>query len=171
MSIQAWMGIGSIASVGGLILLAIWRGFSVTKFSFFGMLELLLPGPLVVRPQRFAVVPAIVLLVIGLTALSIGSYRTWFPPIQIVAITTTPQLNGGGQNASPPSAKAANVTFVNKTTEQVELYWINYKGLAEDWGPISPGISANVDTYVGHLWSVKTRRGVELLRYVVRQYY
>ena len=62
----------------------------------------------------------------------------------------------------------ANVTFLNRTDQAVELYWIGLDGAPQRWSSISPNSFANVDTYVGHLWSVKTPGGVELLRYVVK---
>jgi len=168
MPAQAWIGIGTVAFAGGLLLVAIWRGFSISKISLFGMLEFNLPNPIVVRPHRLAAIPAVLLLVAGVGALGIGSYRKVIPPSQTVTIAATPNSHDDGQTASVASFRNVNVTFLNKTNERVNLYWIDFYGAAQPPTVIFPGGSTNVDTFTGHLWVAKTQRGVELLRYVVK---
>jgi hypothetical protein len=167
MSTQAWIGMGGVAFGGGLLLAAIWRGFSLSKVSLFGTLELNFPNPIHVEPHRRAGILALLLLVSGASALGIGSYWSWFPN-QTVTIAATPSLHDSGQTRSAYSSRNVNVTFRNKTTEPVELYWIDFDGAAERRASIFPAGFANVDTYAGHLWVVRTKGGADLLKYVVK---
>jgi len=168
MSSQAWIGIGGAAFGIGLLLLAIWRGFTISRISLFGTLELNLPSPIGVSPQRRTLLPALVMLIVGTAAIGIGFYYNLFPVQQSVAITATRSVQDNGQTTSQTSFKAVNVTFVNKTAQPVKLYWIDFDGGEVYNSSIAPSSSANVDTYAGHLWVVKTDSGVELLRYVAR---
>lgn len=169
MSTQAWIGIGTAAFAGGIFLLAIWRGFKVSRVSLFGTLELELPKPIEVQRQGGAAIPALVLLVVGVLAIGFGSYRNWFPPKQLVTITKTPKLNYSTPNESPSSFGSTGVTFLNKTSEPLELYWIDFSGKAQHWTSIPPGSFADVATYVGHIWVARTPTGIELLRYVAEE--
>jgi hypothetical protein len=175
---QAWIGIGGVACAAGIIGLASSRGFKISKLSLFGTLEVELPQPIIVQPKRLLAYPAMLLLAIGVTALGIGFYQTWFPPVPTasatptveVPITPTPNLGGSGVTRSPFSLEQMGLTFLNKTTGAVELFWIDANGVAEPYGLISAGGSRTVVTFVGHLWSVKSSTGVELLRYIARPY-
>lgn len=89
-------------------------------------------------------------------------------PQQTVAITESPNLQDGGQTTSLASFTNTKVTFLNLTSNPVQLYWVDFSGAAQLYTSITPGASAYMETYAGHLWVAKTQRGVELLRYVVK---
>ena len=169
MSTQAWIAVGSVVFACGLLLLAIWRGFTVPKIGILGVVELQLPHPLEMKPRRFALLPASALIIAGVVTLSIGFFQNVFPsPPQTVSISETPSSNNHGQLASNVTSKNEEVTFQNKTHQAVSLYWVDFDGKPQTYTTIAPEESADVSTYAGHLWIAKSAAGAILLRYVVR---
>ena len=71
------------------------------------------------------------------------------------------------QAMSLTSFDRINVTFRNAAGQSAELYWIDLNGSAKLITTIRSGDSATVETFVGHLWSAKTRNGESLGTYVV----
>ncbi|XP_043249139.1 von Hippel-Lindau disease tumor suppressor isoform X2 [Colletes gigas] len=58
----------------------------------------------------------------------------------------------------PPRLRSINnyqksfVKFINKTTRNVALYWINYRGRAIKYGVLLPGDFLDINTFVTHPW-------------------
>ncbi|XP_076618853.1 von Hippel-Lindau disease tumor suppressor-like [Colletes latitarsis] len=58
----------------------------------------------------------------------------------------------------PPRLRSINnyqisfVKFINKTTRNVALYWINYRGRAIKYGVLLPGDCLDINTFVTHPW-------------------
>jgi hypothetical protein len=71
------------------------------------------------------------------------------------------------QTASLTSSDRINVTFRNMAAQSADLYWIDFDGSAQLITRIGSGESATVETFVGHLWTAKTRNGDTLGSYVV----
>ena len=56
-----------------------------------------------------------------------------------------------------PSASGdddAAITFVNRTTEPVSLFWIDFDGDAKYYEHVKAGQSSTRSTYIGHVWRV-----------------
>jgi hypothetical protein len=87
-----------------------------------------------------------------------------------VTITISPSSsNAGEQTASLSSFSQMNVVFANRTSETAKLYWVDFNGVEVFYESVSPGaLSASFQTYVGHLWIVKTETGNVLMKYVVK---
>ena len=85
-----------------------------------------------------------------------------------VAITTSPSSNAGPRKASQGSYKAVNVKFLNDTNQIVELYWVDFDGREVHYSSLSPHTSLTQATFTDHLWIAKTKQGVVLLKYVVK---
>jgi hypothetical protein len=88
--------------------------------------------------------------------------------VQNVSITTSPSSNAGSTTASQGSSKAVNVKFSNDTNEQVELYWVNFGGAEILCSSLAPHASPMQATFTDHLWIAKTKQGIVLLKYVVK---
>jgi VHL beta domain len=46
------------------------------------------------------------------------------------------------------------IQFVNRRSEAVRLYWINYDGVREGYGNLPPGETLEFDTYETHAWLI-----------------
>jgi len=56
------------------------------------------------------------------------------------------------------------ITFVNKTTQPLRVYWVNTTGARQAYGEVAPGATVNQGTFVGHVWVLadSTDRCVQL---------
>jgi hypothetical protein len=89
-------------------------------------------------------------------------------PQQTAAITDTPNMQDRGKKvSSTDSIVNVQVLFLNLSHEPAQIFWIDYTGQAQLYGEIPPGASSTINSYAGHLWSAKSPRGQELLRYTV----
>nr|MCU0800992.1 hypothetical protein [Paracoccaceae bacterium] len=57
--------------------------------------------------------------------------------------------------ASLQDGPATSATFVNNSTQTVELFFINSSGTPISYGTIAPGQSTNVSTYQYHNWALR----------------
>jgi len=55
---------------------------------------------------------------------------------------------------SVASSTPAQIEFRNDACERVQLYWIDYDGLPQNYGTLAPGQSLLLGTYVTHPWFV-----------------
>jgi hypothetical protein len=64
-------------------------------------------------------------------------------------------------SAIPPSAngRAANITFTDKTTTRLLVYWLDYRGKRQLLVTLGPGDSRQVKGNVGDAWQVADSRG------------
>lgn len=62
-----------------------------------------------------------------------------------------------------------NVTFENKTSGEVELFWLNSEGEPISYGKLAPGATREQHTYTGHVWSVSDAAGTALGRYQAQE--
>lgn len=54
------------------------------------------------------------------------------------------------------------VRFLNRSAEEVELYWLDEQGERRSYGRVRPGGERTQNTYAGHLWLVTDRVGAAL---------
>lgn len=47
------------------------------------------------------------------------------------------------------------ITFHNCTRRNIKIYWFDHNGETKDYGILRPGVSLNVNTYTGHIWSFR----------------
>ena len=67
--------------------------------------------------------------------------------------------------APHPSLRTGEETslhFINRTTNDVKLYWIDPSGDRQNYGVISGGGEREQNTYAGHIWLVTTGAGEQL---------
>ena len=57
------------------------------------------------------------------------------------------------------------LTFVNKLTEDVELFWVDGSGQRNAYGRVRPGQEREQHTFSGHVWAVTDRSGTSLGRF------
>ena len=48
---------------------------------------------------------------------------------------------------------------MNKTRDEVKVFWVNGSGKAVQYGSVQPGKEMRFDTYAGHVWSVEGESG------------
>jgi dipeptidyl-peptidase 4 len=74
----------------------------------------------------------------------------------------------GGLRAEPnirPSARTGpetRITFQNKRSQPVELFWIDPAGERKSYGKLNAGLSRDMNTFAGHVWLVATESGDRL---------
>ncbi len=60
------------------------------------------------------------------------------------------------------SAEETELTFVNQTRDDVELYWVDTEGVRKSYGRLRAGQERKQHTFVGHLWLVTDKVGAKL---------
>jgi hypothetical protein len=76
-----------------------------------------------------------------------------------------PALAQDGRCAAEQNLRSANsnaattITFFNRSSAPVSLFWLNFDGQREHYGNLTPGQSARFDTYVTHPWVVEHESG------------
>jgi von Hippel-Lindau disease tumor suppressor protein len=61
--------------------------------------------------------------------------------------------------ASRASTEPTAMTFVNRSDQTVELYWLDFRGMRKFYLHLSPGARAKQDTFIGHYWLLATPEG------------
>lgn len=59
-----------------------------------------------------------------------------------------------------------NVTFSNRTSETLSIYWIDFRGQRNSYGDLAPGRERKQSTFEGHLWELETESGELFGRFV-----
>ena len=79
-----------------------------------------------------------------------------FAPFAEPRLASLPQLawKGGAAPASMPDGNPFDVTFVNRRTEAVELFWMDRQGSPRPYGLIAPGASKAQQTRPGAVWQI-----------------
>ena len=74
-----------------------------------------------------------------------------------------------GKIRSKADQPRATVLFVNKTDKPVEKFWLDFEGKRKSYGPIGPGETDDVETFVTHAWLVQDAGGKVLGIYVAEK--
>ena len=61
--------------------------------------------------------------------------------------------------ASPPSREPTGLTFVNRSAEPLEIYWLSFHGEPIHYRHLAPGDRAVQQTFIGHNWLVSGTAG------------
>ena len=81
------------------------------------------------------------------------------------------QVTDPGTNSVAPIAQArvpgrstrtgeeSSLTFINRTTEEVELFWVDPEGNRKSYGRLAAGESREQHTFEGHVWIAANREG------------
>ncbi len=67
--------------------------------------------------------------------------------------------------ASSRTGSEAQLTFVNKTTGEVELFWLDAEGQRRSYGKLEAGGRREQHTFEGHVWEVVDGAGRTLARF------
>lgn len=57
-----------------------------------------------------------------------------------------------GPRASRTTGRETELTFLNRTTDNVEVFWLNNRGERRSYGKIAPGDRKTQHTFSGHVW-------------------
>jgi hypothetical protein len=60
---------------------------------------------------------------------------------------------------SPASDVVTRIRFENRTSQALNLYWLDFEGHRKQYGSIMAGGEASQPTYVGHVWLVTDLAG------------
>ena len=64
-----------------------------------------------------------------------------------------------GSRASKQTGEESTVTFVNRTSAAVELFWLDTDGKRQSYGRLRPGEERSQHTFAGHVWLVTGAQG------------
>jgi dipeptidyl aminopeptidase/acylaminoacyl peptidase len=68
----------------------------------------------------------------------------------------------GAPRASRQTREETSVTFVNRTSGTVELFWLDTDGKRQSYGRLRPGDERTQHTFAGHVWLVTDGQGQPL---------
>jgi len=60
------------------------------------------------------------------------------------------------------TGEETEITFINRTSEDVELYWLDDQGARRPYGRLRPGAERRQHTFAGHVWLGTDRNGTVL---------
>jgi hypothetical protein len=64
---------------------------------------------------------------------------------------------GPEQCSDPGFLPGKHVRFENRTPIPLALFWVKPECAEQPWATILPGLSLDQDTFVGHVWRVRTQ--------------
>ena len=65
----------------------------------------------------------------------------------------------GAPRASKETGAETTVTFINRTSASVELFWLDTNGKRQSYGRLRPGEEHQQHTFAGHVWLVTGAQG------------
>lgn len=77
------------------------------------------------------------------------------PPVQGKALTQVPRI-------STRTGGDTQITFANRTSEPVELFWLSTEGERRSYGKLAPSERREQHTFAGHVWLVVNAKGETL---------
>lgn len=98
-----------------------------------------------------------------------GAWWSWDPAQQV--LTRLPRPAGGdeslpvrrGARPSRSGGEETHITFINRTAEKVQLFWIDTEGQRRSYGLLEAGGVREQHTYAGHVWLVTDAEGEQTL--------
>lgn len=69
--------------------------------------------------------------------------------------------------ASTRTGGDTQITFVNRTTDAVELFWLSTEGERRSYGKLAPGAQREQHTFAGHIWLAVDAKGETLAAFAV----
>jgi dipeptidyl-peptidase 4 len=81
-------------------------------------------------------------------------------PVTDGTTSTTRRLDG--PRASRATGAETELTFVNRTAGEVEIFWLDTSGQRRSYGKIAAGERKAQHTFAGHVWEVATNEGQSL---------
>jgi len=71
-------------------------------------------------------------------------------------------LQAGGPRASSRTGEETELTFVNRTAGEVEIYWLDTAGQRQSYGKLPAGDRKPQHTFAGHVWEIVAADGRSL---------
>jgi len=71
------------------------------------------------------------------------------------------------KSIEPDVYTSANLTVVNKSTNKIALYWIDYEGKPRAYFWLRPGASEEYYPYIGHRWCIVDANSHEALQAII----
>ncbi len=68
----------------------------------------------------------------------------------------------GGKGTSRNGGGRANITFVNRSGGEVELFWVDTEGKQKSYGKLAANGEREMGTFAGHVWLVTDKNGKSL---------
>jgi len=105
----------------------------------------------------------------GKTITLSGLDASWKLDLQNYSLTPTSENFEGNRlratrfvHASRNTGGETEIKFVNRLTEDADLFWIDPDGKHVAYGSLPPGGNRTLHTYAGHVWLAATRAGTVL---------
>ncbi len=89
----------------------------------------------------------------------IYSGKTPVATINRVRLTALPVAREGTLKSAADS-RPTSVLFVNDTSGELKIYWLDFEGKRKLYGSVQPGGRYHVDTFIDHAWVVVDAKGV-----------
>jgi len=70
---------------------------------------------------------------------------------------------GDGPRASRRTGEETTLTFINRTSGEVRIFWLDEHGQRQSYGALGPGETRDQHTYAGHVWLVTNAEGKALV--------
>ena len=106
-----------------------------------------------------------------LQAVEVNADNTTEPPAQIqpetvataVPIQSNPLLRSGDGSTK------VTLEVVNKSNETLKFYWVDFNGIEQSFGDLTPNGTITQGTSSTHAWRIKDASGNLLFEYVVKE--
>jgi dipeptidyl-peptidase-4 len=97
----------------------------------------------------------------------LGTYKLTEMEAQQVASDSRPATApADGPQRSRTTGAETEITFENRTSGEVEVFWLDTSGNRQSYGKLSAGANKNQHTFAGHAWEVVSSEGRTLGSYV-----
>ena len=81
------------------------------------------------------------------------------------ARTTNSAAPGETPRASRRTGSDTSLTFINRTPDEVELFWLTTDGARQSYGRLAPGAQREQHTFAGHAWVATDAAGKTLVSF------
>jgi len=85
----------------------------------------------------------------------------------LVAPPAAGQVMGVIRKIDPP--ERGFFSFTNKTDKPIEKFWLDFEGKRKSYGPVGPGETDDVETFVTHAWLLQDAGGKVLGIYMAEK--
>ena len=75
-------------------------------------------------------------------------------------------LPATGAVSLPNNGDETKISFLNQTSEEVDIFWVDSTGRRQSFGSLKPGETRDQHTFAGHAWLISKKNGVPVVAFL-----